>query len=197
MNEPLFALSVPLVAGAMLVLLFWPGLGLVPRLGRGARMSERVLSEDALKYICKREAKGYPPTVASIAGTLQMSTNRVSEILARLVERKLVFHEGELLRLTEEGRAYALSIIRAHRLWERYLADTTGYSEAEWHELADRREHQLSSGDVEQLAKRLGSPTHDPHGDPIPSATRGHVFHGGRPLTTAEPHVPLRIVHIE
>jgi DtxR family Mn-dependent transcriptional regulator len=196
-NEPLIALLVALSGGFAAVLLFWPGFGLVPRLRRGVGKSEQVLSEDALKYICKREAKGYPPTVPSIAGTLEVSINRASEILGRLAEKGLVRNDGELLRLTGEGRAYALNIIRAHRLWERYLADTTGFAEAEWHDMADRREHRLSPGEVESLAVRLGSPTHDPHGDPIPSATRESVFHGGGPLTKAEPRVPLRVVHLE
>jgi len=160
-------------------------------------MTERVLREDALKYICKREAKGYPPTVHSVAGNLHVSINRMAEILGRLEEKRLVRQDGELFRLTPEGQAVALNVIRAHRLWERYLADETGLDETEWHDRAERMEHALSPDDVDRLAERLGSPTHDPHGDPIPTATRRSVFHGGRPLTAADTRVPLRIVHLE
>jgi DtxR family Mn-dependent transcriptional regulator len=197
MSEPVLSLLLALSVTAIGVLLVWPGIGLLSRLRRGARMTERVLREDALKYICKREAKGYPPTAHSVAGNLHVSINRMAEILARLEEKKLVRHEGELLRLTPEGQEVALNVIRAHRLWERYLADETGLDETEWHDRAEQMEHALSPDDVEKLAERLGSPTHDPHGDPIPTSTRRSVFHGGRPLTAAEARVPLRIVHLE
>jgi DtxR family Mn-dependent transcriptional regulator len=121
----------------------------------------------------------------------------MADIVARLEARKLVWTDGELVRLTPEGRAYALNVIRAHRLWERYLADRTGYAEAEWHDRAHRREHDLSPGEVERLSASLGNPTHDPHGDPIPTPAREEVFHGGRPLTGAGMNMPLRIVHLE
>ncbi|MFH1679215.1 MAG: metal-dependent transcriptional regulator [Candidatus Eisenbacteria bacterium] len=197
MTDPVLSLLLALALAAIGVLLVWPGIGLLPRLRRGAGTTERVLSEDALKYVCKREAKGYPPTVHSVAGNMNISINRMAEILGRLEEKKLVRHDGELLRLTHEGRAVALNVIRAHRLWERYLADETGLGEAEWHDRAERMEHELSPADVERLAARLGSPTHDPHGDPIPTPTRETVFHGGMPLTAAAARVPLRIVHLE
>jgi DtxR family Mn-dependent transcriptional regulator len=195
--NPIVALLSAFSLTALALLLFWPGRGLIPRWRRGARLSERVLSEDALKFICKREAMGYPPTVQSIAGNLNISVNQAADVLVQLEEKKLVRQEEQTFLLTENGREYALNIVRAHRLWERYLADRTGYAEEEWHGQAERREHSLTPQEVEALARKLGSPTHDPHGDPIPTATRDLVFHGGKPLTGAAPEVPLRIVHVE
>jgi DtxR family Mn-dependent transcriptional regulator len=90
-----------------------------------------------------------------------------------------------------------LHILRAHRLWERYLADATGYSENEWHSQADEFEHRLTASEADTLSAQLGYPTHDPHGDPIPSSDGELVLSDEIPLTTADPDVPLRISHIE
>jgi DtxR family Mn-dependent transcriptional regulator len=101
------------------------------------------------------------------------------------------------LELTPAGAEAALHVIRAHRLWERYLAEETGYQEAEWHDRAEQEEHDLTPEEADKLSFRLGHPTHDPHGDPIPTANGQLQSHGGQPLTTMQPNDCLRIVHIE
>ena len=77
--------------------------------------------------------------------------------------------KGSELRLSDDGRTYALRIIRVHRLWERYLADETGVQESDWHEHAEEREHALSPGEANALSAEMGHPRFDPHGAPIPS----------------------------
>jgi DtxR family Mn-dependent transcriptional regulator len=100
--------------------------------------------------------------------------------------------------LTPDGRDYALRIIRAHRVYERYLADQTGFKESEWHTRAHQLEHQISPEEVEALAAKLGNPTHDPHGDPIPTADGVVIYHQERtPLTSLPIDKPARIVHLE
>jgi DtxR family Mn-dependent transcriptional regulator len=137
------------------------------------------------------------PTTQSIAAALDASDSRVAKILIQmeshgLLERK----EGEIC-LTPVGHDYALRIIRAHRLWEKYLADETGFKELDWHDQAEIYEHELSDEDVENLAASLGNPTHDPHGDPIPTSTGDFIPHGGKPLTSIPMDHIARIVHIE
>ncbi len=105
--------------------------------------------------------------------------------------------QGGEFHLTPAGRNYALHIIRVHRLWERYLADETGYLATEWHDQAEWYEHVLSPDEADELAARLGHPTHDSHGDPIPTASGEMVQHGGTPLTALPEGVPARIVHLE
>ena len=64
-----------------------------------------------------------------------------ARLVERLTELELVeLHNGDI-RLTPEGETYALNVLRAHRLWERYLAEKTGFAESEWHERADWAEH--------------------------------------------------------
>jgi DtxR family Mn-dependent transcriptional regulator len=99
--------------------------------------------------------------------------------------------------LTEKGRKYALQVIRAHRLWERYLADETGVAAVRWHEVAERWEHSITPEQAEALAKRLGNPRYDPHGDPIPTPDGELPEESVVPLTRMEEGDSARVVHIE
>jgi DtxR family Mn-dependent transcriptional regulator len=155
------------------------------------------LREDALKHIHRCERHDRRANVDSLAGAIQISGDEAVALLNQLQDHELVELENGGFRLTAKGHAYALHIIRAHRLWERYLADETGYASEAWHDQADWAEHSLSRDMVDALAEELGNPTHDPHGDPIPDASGEMVPHGGQPLTAAQVDVPVRIVHLE
>jgi DtxR family Mn-dependent transcriptional regulator len=161
------------------------------------QQTERVRREDALKHIHKCEMKGQRPTVESIAGMLQMGRNEASELLTRIAAEGLLKLEGGKIQLTSKGRDSALHIIRAHRLWERFLSEETGFTEADWHGQAEKYEHLLTKADADALASRLGNPTHDPHGDPIPTSSGDLVDHGGKPLTTLPVDTQAYIVHVE
>jgi DtxR family Mn-dependent transcriptional regulator len=140
---------------------------------------------------------GTTASIQSIAGILGVHLNEATTILTELEALNLAQISDDGIRLTPTGRESALHILRAHRMWERYLADETGYSEHEWHDLAERYEHDLTPAEVNALSARLGHPTYDPHGDPIPAADGEIVQHSGVPLSAAEIDVPLRIVHLE
>jgi DtxR family Mn-dependent transcriptional regulator len=186
------------IAGIILVaLLFWPQWGLLARIHRSRQYAQRIQIEDALKHIHGCEMESQRATVESIAGVLQTSTNQVSELLAKMEAAQLLCYEEGQLKLTPKGKRSALHILRAHRLWERYLADETGFEEAEWHDLAEKHEHFLTAEEIDILSEQLGHPTHDPHGDPIPDAMGEFVSHGGKPLPAFETGQRLRIVHIE
>ena len=112
-------------------------------------------------------------------------------------ERKLVEIRAGALRLTPEGRDLGLRVLRAHRLWESYLADRTAFPETEWHGRAHTLEHGLSNEQVDALAAQLQHPTHDPHGDPIPTADGQAERPDGIPIAEAPAGRALRVVHIE
>jgi DtxR family Mn-dependent transcriptional regulator len=160
-------------------------------------LNKRVLREDALKHIHQCEIHNRHPTVKSLAGALNVSTNEVAELLNSLEGGGFLEVRGDTFCLTSLGREYALQIIRAHRLWERYLADATGFDEEEWHVQAENYEHRLSPEDASALAARLGNPTHDPHGDPIPTSQGEMVYHERVALPSLPLDQPARIVHIE
>jgi DtxR family Mn-dependent transcriptional regulator len=128
---------------------------------------------------------------------LQISADEAAVLVSNLETHDLLQVEHESFRLTPQGRDYALHVIRAHRLWERYLAEETGFEEEDWHDRAEQLEHSLSPAAADALAAELGNPTHDPHGDPIPTATGKMVAHGGQPLTSLKEGDRARIVHLE
>ena len=184
------------VAG-LLLWLVWPRYGLWSRWRRARQLAARCQREDLLKHILKCEANGRAPTVDSIAGALQISPGGAADLLEELEDRGLLSSDEGRLRLKPGGRELALHIVRAHRLWESYLADQTGVSEAEWHSRAERQEHLISLQQANALAAQLGHPTRDPHGDVIPSAGGDLTAEPGQPLTAAPLDQPVLISHIE
>lgn len=197
MPDPLLALMIGAILVAAFSLLFWPNGGLIGHVQRVSQLDRRVQREDALKVIHKAERSGQITTVEDLAEMLKMNPPRVEDLLEDMRQKELVTISNHTIQLTENGQQYALRIIRAHRLWERYLAEETGYDEATWHTLADRYEHQLNPEQIDALSAQLGNPTHDPHGDPIPEADGKFVAHGGTPLTEMPLQETLQIVHLE
>ena len=197
MLEPLLYLLGGAVFSLLLYLFFRPDEGLWAKWQRSRQMNERILIEDALKHLHNCEMAGDRPTVHSISGALHISEREATEIVAKIEAAELAQRDGNALRLTSSGKQSALHILRAHRLWERYLADATGFSESEWHSQADHFEHHLSIDDADALSAQLGHPTYDPHGDPIPSANGELIPIEGTPLTAADPNTSLQIVHLE
>ncbi|HOX03533.1 MAG: FeoA domain-containing protein [Verrucomicrobia bacterium] len=195
--SPGWALAIGVAVLGMICLAVWPRWGLWDRWRRYRTLRNRILSEDALKHLHRCERERCRATIPSLAGALQVSPNHVAEVLGDMERRGLISVLGEEIQLAATGRAYALSVIRAHRLWERHLAEQTGVAEKDWHRLAERHEHFLSPEAADALSARLGHPTHDPHGDPIPTAGGEWVAHGGKPLSALGILQTGRIVHLE
>lgn len=197
MYNPLLLLLIAGLVGVAGWWLFWPERGYFWRWQRAQHLTKRVLREDALKHLHKFERHNRPATVQSIAGDLQITADQTADLVADMQAHELVKTEGNEIHLTGQGRDYALHILRAHRLYERYLADETGYNEAEWHGQADVYEHTLSPDDVDALSAQLGHPLYDPHGDPIPAPSGDMVLPDSQSLTSLNLHEQARIVHLE
>lgn len=162
-----------------------------------SKKAQRILYEDALKHIYKCERRKVVPTSQSLAGQLHISVDVAADILFGLQRRKLIEVAESDFRLTREGRKYALHIVRAHRLWERYLADMTGVPETDWHGQAERLEHQLTPEKLDELSAQLGHPTHDPHGDPLPTPMGRLELLGGQSLLKLRVGDRAQIIHVE
>jgi DtxR family Mn-dependent transcriptional regulator len=197
MPDPLLTLLIAVLLSGVIAIVAWPNKGVWARYQRNRSLTDRVRSEDALKHIHQSDLDRRRPTVASLAGALQISMDASAELLTQLQTDGMVELHGGDIALTPTGRDTALHIVRAHRLWERHLADETGYDAAEWHARAESAEHNLTPEEIDQLAARLGNPTHDPHGDPIPGARGTFIAHDSVPLTALAVDTPGRIVHIE
>ena len=171
MVDPATALLIFCGLCTVLAGLLWPTRGLVPRWLRMSQLGERVRLEDALKHVLTCRQAGQGCSVDSVAGRLGLSPARATALLSSLARMGLIRMEPDGPALTREGSRSAVSLVRTHRLWERYLADRTGVPAAEWHEQAERMEHTLSPEQTDALEVRLGHPNWDPHGDPIPDAS--------------------------
>jgi DtxR family Mn-dependent transcriptional regulator len=128
--------------------------------------------EDYCKAIFTLEARTAEPVATNpLAERLGITPGSVSAMLKRLGELELIEHHPYRgVRLTDDGRRVALEVIRHHRLLELFLAEALEMPWDRVHDEAEVLEHVISE-DLEQLiAAKLGDPTLDPHGDPIPSA---------------------------
>jgi DtxR family Mn-dependent transcriptional regulator len=148
----------------------WPRIGLLARWRTADNRRRRALVEDALKYVHSAELRGAPPTPESLAGHLRLRLAPILTLLNDMEARGLTRTTGAVIALTPAGRETAVRVIRAHRLLERYFADELRMPLSTIHAAADQREHSVTLEQAAELDARLGYPTHDPHGDPIPKA---------------------------
>ncbi len=192
--NPWLLTSLLVLGGAALV---WPQWGLIARWRRARELTARSQREDVLKHLLKCEANGRQASLDSIAGALHISTGDAAALVQDLEDRELVSHEDSRLRLEASGREMALHIVRAHRLWESYLAEQTGVAETEWHKRAERQEHLLTPQQADALSAKLGNPTHDPHGDVIPGRQENLPADEGQPLGALPVQTRAVITHIE
>jgi DtxR family Mn-dependent transcriptional regulator len=197
MPDPLSSLVIAAALGGALALFFWPEAGLFWRWQRTRQMTERVRIEDALKHLYEEQIEGRCASRERLAASLHISAGQADGLLAKMAERELLELGPDTICLTVAGAEHALHIIRAHRLWERYLSEQTGYREAEWHRRAHEQEHRLSAAEVEALAAQLNNPTHDPHGDPIPTAGGQMGLQDRRSLSDLQAGDAGCIVHLE
>jgi DtxR family Mn-dependent transcriptional regulator len=129
-----------------------------------------------------------PVSTSALAERLAVSPASASSMVKRLASLGLVAHAPYRgVRLTRAGERVALEVIRHHRLLELYLAEALGMSWDRVHQEAEVLEHAISPELSELIAAKLGNPTRDPHGDPIPTRD-GEIEEGAtRALADLEP----------
>jgi DtxR family Mn-dependent transcriptional regulator len=127
--------------------------------------------EDYAKAIYALERRDSEPvSTNALAERLGVTAGSASGMVKRLGELGLVEHQPYRgVSLTDDGRRVALEVMRHHRLLELYLVKSLGVPWDRVHQEAEVLEHVLSDELEELIAAKLGNPTHDPHGDPIPT----------------------------
>lgn len=126
--------------------------------------------EDYIKAIYTLQAEERPVPTSLIARRQDVSAASVTNMVKRLSKMGLAEYESYRgVTLTTAGEKIALEIIRHHRLLELYLREVMGYSWDKLHEEAEHLEHHISEEFEQKLEELLDYPTHDPHGDPIPT----------------------------
>src|SRR6478735_12851810 len=135
-----------------------------------SRHSDAIENYAKAIYAIARRTGG-PVATNDLAERLSVTAASVSAMSKKLADRGLVEHvpyRGVVL--TDEGEKVALEVLRHHRLLELYLAEHLGVPWDRVHDEAEALEHVISEDLEARIAAKLGNPTHDPHGDPIPDA---------------------------
>jgi DtxR family Mn-dependent transcriptional regulator len=145
--------------------------------------------EDYAKAIFALQERGEGAvTTTALAARLGVTPGSVSAMLKKLDAAGLVAHEPYRgVTLTPRGRRVALEVVRHHRLIELFLAEVLDMPWDRVHDEAEVLEHVLSEELEALIAAKLGNPTQDPHGDPIPSAELELPENTGIPLQELEP----------
>src|SRR5947199_6233592 len=131
--------------------------------------------ENYLKAIYQGQSALRPPEhlvpMGQVAAALGVPPGTAPTMVKALAESVLAEYEPYSgVRLTTAGEKLAGLVLRRHRLVELFLVQVMGMSWAEVHDEAEQLEHVVSERLIERIDEMLGRPTHDPHGDPIPTA---------------------------
>lgn len=156
---PLMALAVTAIF--LTAAVCGPRHGWLPTRLRRARQRTRIAREDFLKALWYAEESGKetaPPPRRQVVRGL------TGEGLVEEVRGKTI--------LTAAGRSTASTLVRSHRLWERYLTEHAAYKSDHVHDDAEQAEHWIRREDRTALVEKLGDPAVDPHGSPIPPSHR-------------------------
>ena len=147
-------------------------------------------------YALERRDDG-PVSTNALAERLEVTAASASGMVRRLGELGLVSHVPYRgVQLTPAGERVALEVLRHHRLLELYLAQSLGVPWDRVHDEAEVLEHVLSEELEELIADKLGHPTHDPHGDPIPTADLVVEERATERLADLEPGAAGRFVRV-
>ena len=150
--------------------------------------------EDFLKAVYNLQGESDRVATNALAEALNISAPAVTDMAQRLVEEGTVdYLKYRGVRLTRDGERVALQMLRRHRLIETYLVQDLGYQLHEIHDEAEALEHSVSDRFVDAIARKMGEPRYDPHGDPIPNLDGVMQERTLQPLATLKLHTPARI----
>jgi ABC-type Mn2+/Zn2+ transport system permease subunit/Mn-dependent DtxR family transcriptional regulator len=162
-----------LVAGVLygISVFFAPEKGLVRKYWNRKKQTDKIIREDIIKWMLKQDIQS-AEDIEKMKNALGTSSGTIQQKLNHLVRSGMVESEGRTYHLTLKGHDAGQEIVRAHRLWETFQVDKMGMNQEQIHSEADRLEHQLTRDLVDEVDEKLGYPTTDPHGSPIPPKTK-------------------------
>ncbi len=155
------------------------------------RWKRKILIEDWVKKL-------YGVQTAHPGKQAYIQAGEIPPAILRAMEKEgLVTMEDKHPVLTDKGKQLAEKLIRRHRIYEKYLAEKTGFHSRDWHRLAEKAEHQLDDTALSQIEKELGNPLFDPHGDPLAPEAIAKVGMDGKALAETTGSFTARILHLE
>ena len=156
------------------------------------------IAEDTLKALYHLTRQSPQVQGNDLVRAAGLQPGRLPLILAELERRSWAKQLDDTVSILPAGQKRAVELIRAHRLWERYLSEKEGLALNTLHEEATRREHLITPEEADRLDAQLGFPKFDPHGDPIPDR-QGRLRQPaeGTPLSRWPEHRIGRVAHVE
>ncbi|MDO4789805.1 MAG: metal-dependent transcriptional regulator [Porphyromonas sp.] len=170
-----------------LILLLLLSLLYIVWLRRSLFISKRddVLLEDLMKEMYSKQMEHIALDFA--VSFWSINQNKALSALSQGIKKGwLTTVDYKTFSLTDSGKKVGQYLSRAHRLYETYLAEKTGFSFKEWHKLAEKKEHQLSPQELEELSESLHHPVYDPHGSPIPQLHEENPIDPNRKYQTSD-----------
>jgi DtxR family Mn-dependent transcriptional regulator len=153
--------------------------------------------EEYLEAIGKLQERDEPITTSALAKECRVAPPTVTEMLRHLVEHGYIrYQPRRQIKLTPEGQALANTMIRRHRLWERFLQDVLGLRWDQVHEQACQLEHATSPDLERRLALAAGDPDTCPHGHAIPGLGETAESTTAIPLSSLLPKQSARVVMV-
>jgi ABC-type Mn2+/Zn2+ transport system permease subunit/Mn-dependent DtxR family transcriptional regulator/Fe2+ transport system protein FeoA len=149
----------------LLAAFFAPKKGLLFRILQKQQLRFRIKQEDFIKEAYKLHQKD-AFSLSGLQERLELKKGKFNQVMLALQQRGYFDRKKQFL--TEKGKEEAIRLTRAHRLWETYMVREMGLNEAQIHDEAERLEHLLPEEILNEVDKKLGYPTTDPHGSPIP-----------------------------
>jgi len=150
----------------LIVLFIAPRYGILARWLHQRSLVPQQLTEDILGFLIRRESA----SLSDIQTALSQPFGKIRQAVKKLASQGLL-KVGDRIVLTDKGKADAVKILRAHRLWESYLA-YVGTPQSDIHPKAHELEHTYDPSAIEYLDDLLGHPIKDPHGQEIPEEPR-------------------------
>jgi ABC-type Mn2+/Zn2+ transport system permease subunit/Mn-dependent DtxR family transcriptional regulator len=151
----------------VIAMLFAPKKGLISRFFQKRSLENKIRLEDTLKRAWKLQEKDVF-NFENLAEQVSFPATDLKIVLSKMMRNQLIINENHQLKLTNTGIAAAIRLVRAHRLWETYLARELGLTQEQIHEDAEKYEHLLSDELLDEVDAHLDFPEADPHGSPIP-----------------------------
>jgi len=195
--NPITALALFFAISILLFLFFRPKKGFYLLIKNIYTQQDKTIIEDVLKFLYHNQESNNYITTNDLTNAFNFSNSQLIDNLKKMMTNELITLEKDSYILTSKGNEYALQVIRAHRLWEKYLSEKTGFKKEEWHERAEKKEHELNEVEMDKLSNLLGNPKFDPHGDPIPTSKGKVAKRKGVPLNSLKKKSIGKIIHIE
>jgi len=152
----------------LIAVFFAPKKGLVFRFFQKRKLQFKIELEDTLKQSLRLQESSNL-NFENLLQKLGFSKNKLQKYLLSLKKKGHVEYQDQMIKLTPSGVENATQLVRAHRLWETYLVQQMGLTEEQIHEEAEKFEHLLSVDILDEVDEKLGFPSTDPHGSPIPA----------------------------